>query len=856
MPARRRKIIGRAPDVPAALTVPGAQCGQVATITDAAGNVTTYGNYNADGSPLSITDPNGVVTSFTYDARQRVLSRSSAGEITTYTYYPTGLLQTVTLPDGSTTSYTYDGAHRLTKVTDSAGNSEVFTLDGMGNRTSIATFDPQNVLATTQSRVYNSLSQLAQTIGAAGTSAVTTSYSYDADGNEVAVNAPLGRNTSKMYDALNRLSSVIDPNGGLTTMTYDASDRMLTQQDPLGLTTSYQYNGLGDVLQVVSPTAGATSNTYDSGGNLITSQDARGAVARYSYDALDRLITANYGDESIAYAYDSGTNGKGRLSSIAESAESLAWQYDGLGRVTGKTESISGTTLSVAYSYANGDLATLVTPSGQSISYTYSNHQISSIAINGTPLLTNVQYQPFSRLSIGWTWGNGATEARLLDNDGNASQFSGAESTSYTLDSAFRIVGITNQSNAALSWTYGYDNLDRLTSANTSATALSWTYDGDGNRSSQSGTASSPPAGTWGYDNQGRAVTLTAAAGTLTQTYDGLGERVQKVSWLGTTLFAYDEAGHLIGEYDGSGNLIQETVWLGNTPVATLRSAGSGAGISVFYIHADHLNSPKVITRPSDGTIVWRWDNDPFGTAVPDSNPSQLGTFIYNLRFPGQYADAEDGLAYNMSRDYDPTSGRYVQSDPIGLGGGINTYAYASGNPVSFVDSKGTNFTYSTSGNTITINATITIYGPNASDALAQMWQAGINSFWNNRGNNFYFGKCKIAFNVKVTAAPNSNWWFTAPSADNYVYVDSTPDYRSNVRGGWYGRWSASAPAWEAAHETGHLFDLPDDYTDDSNGYSVPNPGHEGHMMAQRGARVVQHEIDDILNRIRCQCGQ
>ncbi|MEZ5514883.1 MAG: RHS repeat-associated core domain-containing protein [Steroidobacteraceae bacterium] len=153
------------------------------------------------------------------------------------------------------------------------------------------------------------------------------------------------------------------------------------------------------------------------------------------------------------------------------------------------------------------------------------------------------------------------------------------------------------------------------------------------------------------------------------------------------TKFAYDEAGHLIGEYSATGTLVQETIWLGDIPVATLRP--KTGGYDIFYVHTDHLNTPRRVTRPSDNKLRWRWDPTPFGEGAPNENPQALGVFKYNLRFPGQYFDIETNLAYNYFRDYDSAIGRYVESDPIGLAGGVNTYAYVLGNPIGLTDPTG-----------------------------------------------------------------------------------------------------------------------------------------------------------------------
>lgn len=103
----------------------------------------------------------------------------------------------------------------------------------------------------------------------------------------------------------------------------------------------------------------------------------------------------------------------------------------------------------------------------------------------------------------------------------------------------------------------------------------------------------------------------------------------------------------------------------------------------MYYVHTDHLGTPVVITDSTQKN-VWQGNKQPFGKTDVSVNLIE-----FNVRFPGQYYDAESGLHYNYFRDYDPSLGRYVQSDPIGLEGGQNTYAYVDGNPVSFIDPLG-----------------------------------------------------------------------------------------------------------------------------------------------------------------------
>ena len=115
----------------------------------------------------------------------------------------------------------------------------------------------------------------------------------------------------------------------------------------------------------------------------------------------------------------------------------------------------------------------------------------------------------------------------------------------------------------------------------------------------------------------------------------------------------------------------------------------NAAEARLYYIHVDHLNTPRLIADDQQRT-VWSWDQqEPFGVNVPDENPSSLGAFEFPVRFAGQYYDSETAVIQNRNRDYDSALGRYEQSDPIGLSGGLNIYAYVGGNPISFVDPTG-----------------------------------------------------------------------------------------------------------------------------------------------------------------------
>lgn len=689
--------------------------GDVATIKDALGHVTKITSYDADGRPLSMADPNGLVTTLTYDKRGRLLTRAMGAEKTSYAYDAAGNLTKVTSPDGSSLTYSYDPAHRLTGIADKLGNHIAYTLDAAGNLTKTEVFDPGNALARTRSGVYNALNLLAQNLGAQGQ---TTAYAYDDNGNLTGVTDPLGNSTKIAYDALNRLVRTTDPNSGVTGYAYNANDRLTGVTDPRNLVTSYAYDGLDNQTRLTSPDAGATAKTYDATGNVTGATDARGVSTTNTYDALNRLTKAASSDGTIVtYQYDQGTNGLGHLTSMVYPGGSTSWSYNVHGRVLRKQQSAGTAVLTTSYSYdAAGRLAGMVYPSGRTLAYAYdASGRVSRISVGGQTLISNVAYEPFGPVA-GWTTGNGTTYERVYDADGAISDVhwatgSGAtRSASLAYDAAQQVTSLSD-STLPLA-TFDYDALGRLTKFLRGTTSQDYTYDAAGNRlglatamtttayqyasgsnrlqsrsDASTTTYSYDAAGhltgdgvrTYGYDGRGRLVTVTNGAATNQYLIDGLGQRVSKSGSQvagGRNWFVYDEAGHLIGEYGASGAVIIETVWLDSMPVGALKPG------AVSYVYPDHLGAPWTIASQSS-TTVWAWNRDPFGNGAP------TGSFAYNLRFPGQYFDKETGLFYNYYRDYDPSTGRYVQSDPLGLAGGINTYAYVGGNPLKYADQKG-----------------------------------------------------------------------------------------------------------------------------------------------------------------------
>lgn len=587
--------------------------GNLASITNALGQVTQFTSYDANGRITGLLDPNGVVTSFTYDLRGRLTGKTVGGEATGYTYDPAGQLIQVSLPDGSSLAYTYDPAHRLTAITDGLGNKIQYALDAMGNRTKEDVLDPTGSLAQTRSRVYDALNRLYQDIGAQNQ---TTTYAYDANGNLTGITDPLSHTTVQGFDALDRLIQITDPGTGQTRFAYDGLDRLVQVTDPRNLVTGYTVDGLGNRSGQQSPDTGTTAQGFDAAGNLVSRTDAKNQATQYQYDALNRLTQVTLADGSRqTYTWNIGTNGIGRLGRIVElngaSQETgrTEYGYDVQGRIVRETRSIGGLPYVTAYTYANGRLASMTYPSGRLVEYGYDGigrvSQISTTPAGGSSqiVVNNVAYQPFGTVKS-FTYGNGQTYVRGIDQDGRIASYTPAGQTQAVgYDGASRISFLSDAGNPANTVNYGYDALDRLTSASLPGTGYGYGYDATGNRTSQTvGAASipytvsstsnrlqtvgsSPPKSysydangsvigdgnvQYGYDVRGRLNQTTTAQGVTAYQVNAQGERLRKTGGGSDRLYHYDRQGRLIAEGGAQGQIDREYIYLYDLPVAVV----------------------------------------------------------------------------------------------------------------------------------------------------------------------------------------------------------------------------------------------------------------------------------------------
>ncbi|WP_296825344.1 hypothetical protein, partial [Thiobacillus sp.] len=535
--------------------------GQVKQITNALGHVTTYNEYDANGRVLRTTDPNGLVTTFSYSPRGWLTSRSVGSETTSFDYDYVGQLTKFTRPDGSYVSFEYDPAHRLTAIVQQDGGRLTYTLDAMGNRIQeeITGLGGHYI----QRHTFDALGRLWKDIGVYND---TITYSYDAKGNLTGVDGArtdVADVTSHSYDTLDRLTQTLNADGGIVQVKTNALDQTTQVVDPVNQATTQTVDAFGDVTRTVSADTGTTNRTYDEAGNLKTETDARNVTVSYTYDDLNRLTQKQSNQSgSPVYQYFYDDCGAGYLCwTWRNSTLNNYFNYDAMGRLSYRLD-FGGVGAYSDYAYhPGGQLATLTYPTGRSVTYSYdAQGRISQVATqpaSGSPvsvLASNITYYPYGPIRS-FTYGNnqyfqlGLNLAYRIDSLFDGPVFNGHD---WNPDGTLSRLG-TRRGTQTFSIPYTYDATGRLVSALDSGAggygSLTWAYDKNGNRQSETRNAGtmpyaySPP--NWLYQKGSETRPRTANGNTQSTsnasfTYDGFNRLATSQTASETTTYTYN----------------------------------------------------------------------------------------------------------------------------------------------------------------------------------------------------------------------------------------------------------------------------------------------------------------------------
>ena len=702
--------------------------GNLETITNALGHETQM-QYNAAGQLIQRTNANGLVTTYSYNADGLLVTLTetppaNGGQVrsTTMTYDAAGQTKTITTPDNVVQTMDYDLLGRLISVSDNLNQRVENVYDAVGNRIHSKTLEGDGTLASTLAQSFDTLNRRIATIQPhiSGLDSIQH-FEYDGAGNLDSAIDPKGQESNRQYDPGNRLISQIDALVGTTLFTYDDNGNLTRVVAANGAQTDYQVDSLGRTVSEISPDRGTLSYTYDLNDNLKTLTDARGITRSYDYDALNRLTAISFPNtqENVSISYDNCSFGIGRVCSFTDESGATSMQYDAYGNVIVINYTRDGVNYSQSYSYDIGHrISAMTLPSGRVVSYQRDGLQrisgISSV-INGQNqiILEQIGYNANHQITQR-TYGNGLVESRFYDLQSRLlnSQLTGTDETNLSYDANSNVLSRNTTSD---DHSYGYDALDRLESEINNGSDTSYQYDPNGNRLNQLEGAQSTDygyrlqsnrldtidgqllshddAGNLIFDQQGRNLTYNDAGRfieirsngqTLAEyRYNSNGQRTHKITSAQTIIYHYDQSGNLISETSNTGTPIRDYLWLQSQPIAQIDIDSASQADTVNYIHTDHLNTPRLATDPNQA-ITWRWESKAFGNTASQS----FGVTI-NLRFRGQYFDAETGLHYNYFRTYDPSIGQYIESDPIGMNGGTNTFAYVRGNPLRLIDKLG-----------------------------------------------------------------------------------------------------------------------------------------------------------------------
>ena len=679
------------------------QSGQLLKETDALGNVKTY-TYDAFGNLLTATDAKGNVTTYTYDANNNMLTvKDALNHVTTYTY--NCLNQCVSVKDAlnNTIYYGYDALGRRTTVTDARGNTFTTQYDGNGNV--IKTMDAKgNTISET---TYNALNLPLTVSDAMGK---VTTYTYNALGKVASITDSMSHCSEYGYDAIGRNTSVRDAANNISTATFDLLGNITRLAGPLGGATTYTYDDMGKLVSESTVSGGTKTYTYNELNLRKKFTNARGQVRQFFYDAKGRITGFTSPEGTASYTYDANDN----ILTVTDSTGTTTRTYDALNRVTSCTDTYGKVS---RYEYdAVGNLTKLIYPDNTAVTYAYdANHNLIRVT-DWASRVTTYTYDVNNRV-IGVTKPDGSVTTTVYDNKQRVTStvertaggavISGFE---YTYDDLSRTIEEKVLANST-KMCYAYDSLSRVTSRtvksitdNSVISTENYTYDAAGNMTDA-------PDSCLQYDTNNRLVVFNGSSvsydldgnvtndGVCSYTYDS----ASRLTSFGGHTYTYTSADIRIRNlcFDEDTTYTYDTncklsKLLTKTTNGTVTKYVYGRGLigeevnnTFKTYHFDCRGSTVSITDAS-GNITDTFAYDTYGNLVSRTGTSKV-IFLYNGR-DGVITD-DNGLYYMRARYYSPDMRRFVNADivagQISNAVTLNRFAYANGNPVSFVDPFG-----------------------------------------------------------------------------------------------------------------------------------------------------------------------